>query len=93
MILTDGKQVQVYYGDNDIHIRGTHVFGEEFMYLGFMHSLPKPTNHDGICTIEESREHKKVIFEHSYAILAFSEQSQVDRLIEQLNHLKTNLPE
>lgn len=93
MILVDGKQSQIYFGDGDVQVRGVHIPREEFMYIGFCNSTPNAQNTNGSCDIDRAKFHKEMIFESGFAVLAFSKQEQVDSLIEQLNHLKTNLPE
>ena len=92
MILTDGRQVQVYFGDGDVQSRGIHLENDEFMYLGLANSTPHSSNGDSMISYEEGKLQKEVIFETAYAILAFSNQGQVNSLIDQLNHLKQKLP-
>lgn len=92
MILTDGKQSQIYFGDGDVQVRGIHIPEEEFMYIGCCNSTPHAKNGDGMVDLDTAKFQKDVIFETAYAILAFSKQEQVDTLISQLNHLKQKLP-
>ena len=63
------------------------------MYLGLANSTPHAEAGDRTVSKEQRKLQKEIIFETAYAILAFSNQKQVDSLISQLNHLKTNLPE